>query len=57
MIQLIKEVKVMSNEEKSFSKTSINWVSGAYRKLYVTVDISDFQKNTSCIFNKKWKGE
>lgn len=43
----------MLNEEKSFPKASINWDSGAYRKLYVTVDISDFQKNTSCIFNKK----
>ena len=31
------------------NKTNINWDSGAYRKLSVTVDISDFQKNTSCI--------
>ena len=35
------------------NKTNINWDSGVYRKLYVTVDISDFQKNTFCIFNKK----
>ena len=35
------------------SKTNINWDSGANRKLSVTIDISDFQKNTSCIFNKK----
>lgn len=47
----------MLNEEKSFPKASINWDSGAYRKPSVTVDISDFQKNTSCIFNKKSKGE
>ena len=47
----------MSNEEKSFSKTSINWDSGTNRKLPVTIGISDFQKNTSCIFNKKQKGE
>ena len=39
------------------NKTNINWDSGANRKFFVTVDISDFQKNTSCIFNKKWKGE
>lgn len=31
------------------NKTNINWDSGAYRKLFVTVDISDSQKNTSCI--------
>ena len=35
------------------SKTNINWDSGVNRKLSVTVDISDFQKNTFCIFNKK----
>ena len=41
----------MSNKEgKSCASTSINWDSGAYRKLPVTIGISDFQKNTSCIF-------
>lgn len=39
----------MSNE-KSCSSTSINWDSETYRKLIVTIDISDFQKNTSCTF-------
>ena len=39
----------MSNEEK-LTKVGINWDSGTYRKLYVTVDISHFQKNISCIF-------
>ena len=39
----------MSNEEK-LTKVGINWDSGAYRKLPVTIGISDFQKNTSCIF-------
>ena len=38
------------NNKEGFSKMSINWNSGAYRKLLVTADISDFQKNTSCIF-------
>ena len=32
------------------NKTNINWDSGAYRKLSVTIGISDFKKNTSCIF-------
>lgn len=49
---------IRNNEtQKNNISGSINWDSGAYRKPSVTVDISDFQKNTSCIFNKKWKGE
>ena len=32
------------------NKTNINWCSGTYRKLPITIGISDFQKNTSCIF-------
>ena len=39
----------MSNEEK-ISKVQISWDSGAYRKLLITIGISDFKKNTSCIF-------
>ena len=31
------------------NSANINWDSGANRKLSVTIDISDFQKNTSCI--------
>ena len=38
------------NNNESFAKARINWDSGAYRKLPVTIGISDFQKNTSCIF-------
>lgn len=38
-----------NNNDKSFAKVRLNCDSGAYRKLFVTVDISDFQKNTSCI--------
>ena len=30
------------SEEKSCASTSINWDSGAYRKLPVSIDISDF---------------
>ena len=47
----------MEDKKEKLPSTRIQWDSGAYRKLYVTVDISDFQENTSCIFNKKWKGE
>lgn len=39
-----------NKKEKSFPKVHVNWDSGAYRKLFVTIDISDLQKNTSCIF-------
>ncbi len=39
------------------NKTNINWDSGAYRKLPVSIDISDFKKNTFYIFIKKQKGE
>ena len=35
------------------NKTNINWDSGENRKLLVNVDISDFQKNTFCIFQYK----
>ena len=38
------------NKNESFAKVRINWDSGAYRKLLVTIDKSYFQKNTSCIF-------
>ena len=31
------------------NKTNINWDSGAYRKLLVIIDISDFYQKTSCI--------
>lgn len=41
--------KKKKTQEESFPKVHINWNSGAYRKLFVTIDISDFQKNTSCI--------
>ncbi len=41
------------NKNEIFAKVRLNWDSGANRKLSVTVDISDFQKNTFCIFNKK----
>ena len=41
------------NKEKDFRPASFNWDSGAYRKLSVSIDISDFQKNTFYIFNKK----
>lgn len=34
-IKLIKEVKVMRNEEKSFSKTSINWYMETYEKTLI----------------------
>ena len=37
-------------QEKSFPKVHVNWDSGAYRKLSVSLEISDFQKNTFCIF-------
>jgi hypothetical protein len=42
------------------NKTNINWDSGANRQLSLTIDISDFQKNTSCsklnwFFCKKFK--
>ena len=36
-------------KEEGFSKMSINWDSGAYRKLLVIIDISDFYQKTSCI--------
>ena len=39
-----------NNDNKSCASTSINWDSGAYRKLSVSLEISDFQKNTFCIF-------
>ena len=32
------------NENESFAKVSINWDSGANRKLLVTADISDLKK-------------
>ena len=37
-------------QDNSYHKINLNWDSGAYRKLPVTIGISDFQKNTSCIF-------
>ena len=38
------------NEEKDFAHAVISWDSGAYRKLSVSLEISDFQKNTFCRF-------
>ena len=32
---------MQNNEEKGFASAHINWDSGAYRKLLVTIDISD----------------
>ena len=43
----------MEDKKEKLPSTNINWDSGANRKLSATVDISDFQKNTFCIFNKK----
>ena len=43
----------MEDKNQKLPSTSINWDSGAYRKLSVSIDISDFQKNTFYIFNKK----
>ena len=43
----------MEDKKEKLPSTRIHWDSGANRKLSVTIDISDFQKNTSCIFNKK----
>ena len=40
----------MEDKKEKLPSTNINWDSGAYRKLPVTIGISDFQKNTSCIF-------
>lgn len=36
--------------EQNSTKSNINWDSGAYRKLSASLEISDFQKNTFCIF-------
>ena len=46
----IRAEKKNNDSQESFSKVSISWDSGAYRKLPVTIGISDFQKSTSCIF-------
>ena len=43
-----KELILMENE--NFVPASFNRDSGTNRQLSVTLDISDFQKNTSCIF-------
>lgn len=39
-----------NNGDKNLTHININWDSGAYRKLSVSLEISDFQKNTFCIF-------
>jgi len=40
----------MEDKKEKLPSTNINWDSGAYRKLLVTIDKSYFRKNTSCIF-------
>lgn len=42
--------KKEKTQEKSFPKVHVNWDSGAYRKLLVTIDKSYFRKNIFCIF-------
>ena len=39
----------MEDKKEKLSSTNINWDSGAYRKLLVIIDISNFYKKTSCI--------
>ena len=40
----------MEDKKEKLPSTRIQWDSGAYRKLSVSLEISDFQKNTFCIF-------
>ena len=39
----------MEDKKEKLPSTRIQWDSGAYRKLLVIIDISDFYKKTSCI--------
>ena len=43
--------------EQNSTKSNINWDSGAYRKLPVTIGISDFQKIHLAYFSKKISGK
>ena len=47
----------MEDKNQKLPSTRIQWDSGAYRKLPVTIGISDFQKTHLAYFSKKISGK